>query len=151
MSAPPLGVVVRHLRRAASTKAEPTPDADLLARFTGRNDQAAFAGLVERHGPMVLGVCRSVLRHHHDAEDAFQLGWGRAVLRGRLERGRKLVRGRLSRRGLALSAGLLTTVLGRAAALPAGLAESATTAAARLAAGEAVAVPARVAALAEGV
>jgi RNA polymerase sigma factor (sigma-70 family) len=50
-------------------------DGELLDRFTSCDDEAAelaFAALVERHGPMVLRVCQSVLRQRHDAEDAFQ-------------------------------------------------------------------------------
>jgi RNA polymerase sigma factor (sigma-70 family) len=47
-------------------------DQDLLRRFTGDRDEAAFHALLSRHGPMVLDVCRSVLRHEADAEDAFQ-------------------------------------------------------------------------------
>jgi RNA polymerase sigma factor (sigma-70 family) len=44
----------------------------LLDRFVTARDEAAFAEIVRRHGPMVLGVCRRLLRDAHEAEDAFQ-------------------------------------------------------------------------------
>ena len=47
-------------------------DRQLIERFNHRRDEAAFAALVTRHGPMVLGVCRQLLGDRHHAEDAFQ-------------------------------------------------------------------------------
>jgi RNA polymerase sigma factor (sigma-70 family) len=47
-------------------------DGQLLEAFVSGRDTAAFESLVRRHGPMVLGVCRRILRDWHDAEDAFQ-------------------------------------------------------------------------------
>ena len=44
----------------------------LLECFVATNDPDAFGALIERHGPMVLAVCRNVLRGQHDVEDAFQ-------------------------------------------------------------------------------
>src|SRR5882762_2370923 len=43
-----------------------------MEQFVTQADTGAFAALVERHGPMVHGVCRRLLRDAHDAEDAFQ-------------------------------------------------------------------------------
>src|SRR5262249_55290560 len=65
------GVVLEHVRRIAAD-GDAATDGELLARFAAGRDEAAFTALVRRHGPMVLGVCRGVLRHRHDAEDAFQ-------------------------------------------------------------------------------
>jgi RNA polymerase sigma factor (sigma-70 family) len=48
------------------------PDAELVGRFVERRDEVAFTALVRRYGTVVLGVCRRVLRHEQDAEDAFQ-------------------------------------------------------------------------------
>jgi RNA polymerase sigma factor (sigma-70 family) len=63
-------IVLRHLRGLAT--AGDVPDGQLLEEFTARRAESAFAALVRRHGPMVFGVCRRVLRNRHDSEDAFQ-------------------------------------------------------------------------------
>jgi RNA polymerase sigma factor (sigma-70 family) len=65
------GIVLRHLRTLANSPAD-APDAQLIERFTKRREESAFAVLVKRHGPLVFGVCRRILRHQQDAEDAFQ-------------------------------------------------------------------------------
>src|SRR5947209_15203845 len=68
-----LAVVVRHLHRLTERPGgADAGDGPLLERFLQHGEEAAFAALVRRHGPMVLGVCRRVLRDAHAAEDAFQ-------------------------------------------------------------------------------
>jgi RNA polymerase sigma factor (sigma-70 family) len=68
------GLLARE-RRPAPAHSDPAdaPDAELLRRFAHARDDAAFAALVRRHGPMVFGVCRRVLRDSHEAEEAFQV------------------------------------------------------------------------------
>lgn len=68
-----IGDALRQIHRLFSQgTAAGLSDASLLRQFTTTRDEEAFAALVARHGPMVLAVCRSVLRDPRDAEDAFQ-------------------------------------------------------------------------------
>src|SRR5690242_13113592 len=91
MSRLSLRPVLHQLRRLAAPAAGELTDRQLLACFAARHEDAAFVALVRRHGPMVLGVCRRLLRQEQDAEDAFQatflvlarkasgLGWQESV------------------------------------------------------------------------
>src|SRR5262249_48779296 len=73
MSTGALATALRHTRNLAGARpAGGLTDRQLLEHFAGQGEEAAFAALVERHGPMVLGVCRRLLGNLHDAEDAFQ-------------------------------------------------------------------------------
>src|SRR5262249_18630434 len=64
---------LRHVCKLAAVQtARQLGDRELLVRFVAEKDEAAFAVLVERHGAMVLGVCRRMLGSAHDAEDACQ-------------------------------------------------------------------------------
>jgi RNA polymerase sigma factor (sigma-70 family) len=73
MATTQLGTLLRHIEQLASVGGvQHWTDRQLLDNFAARRDEAAFAALVSRHGPMVLRVCRRVLHHEQDAEDAFQ-------------------------------------------------------------------------------
>jgi RNA polymerase sigma factor (sigma-70 family) len=65
-----LRTAVRRLREVVLPPK--TPDADLVGAVAARRDPAAFELIVRRHGPLVLGVCRRILRDPADADDAFQ-------------------------------------------------------------------------------
>jgi RNA polymerase sigma factor (sigma-70 family) len=65
--------VLRRVRRWLSRPAHAAgSDAELVRRFAAARDEAAFAAIVDRHGPMVLGTARRAAGDHHAGEDAFQ-------------------------------------------------------------------------------
>lgn len=245
--------LLHYIRRLTRPSENDAGDAVLLQRFTSQGDEAAFTALLARHGPMVMGVCRRILRDSHDAEDAFQatflvlarkagtlrrpeglaswlygtarhlastarraesrrhqreacclmsaasapqgdllddlsarelllaldeelgrlpeayrlplilchlegrtheeagrlLGWTAGSVKGRLERGRKQLHARLSRRGLALGAGLLAMESMTSATVSAALRQATAQRALTFAAGSAESISANVLALAE--
>jgi RNA polymerase sigma factor (sigma-70 family) len=68
-----LRTLVQYMRRTATPhRSASLSDGQLLERFLSYQDEAAFEVLVWRHGSMVFDVCRRLLRHQQDAEDAFQ-------------------------------------------------------------------------------
>lgn len=69
----PTNRTMHRLRQAALLQeSDGLSDAHLLECFLDRRDEAAFEALVRRHGPMVLGVCRRILGHSQEVDDAFQ-------------------------------------------------------------------------------
>src|SRR5262245_8958758 len=72
MARPSWNLFGRLVRRLPPPGGDRVTDGDLLDRFAKDRDQAAFELLIWRHGSLVLGTCRRILRDEHLAEDAFQ-------------------------------------------------------------------------------
>ena len=89
-----LGAALRQINRLfANGVVAGLSDAQLLERFVAQTDAEAFAALVAHHGPMVLSVCRGILREPRDAEDAFQATFLILVERGNTIRRRETLAG----------------------------------------------------------
>jgi hypothetical protein len=68
---PHAGTVLRYIDSLVVPKASrDATDRELLQQFVSRHDESAFATLVQRHASLVWHVCRQVLSHEQDAEDA---------------------------------------------------------------------------------
>jgi RNA polymerase sigma factor (sigma-70 family) len=89
-------VAARYSEHGTNVKADELSDEDLLEKFLNGEEsesQRAFGALVERHGPMVLGICRHVLNQHQDAEDAFQATFLVLAQKGASIRNRRVLAG----------------------------------------------------------
>jgi RNA polymerase sigma-70 factor (ECF subfamily) len=75
LSTAPLSLAPVFRRLALARNGGGLTDGQLLGEFVRAGDPAAFEALLRRHGPMVLGVCRRVVRDSHLADDAFQAVW----------------------------------------------------------------------------
>jgi RNA polymerase sigma factor (sigma-70 family) len=85
-------LILGHLHKLLDCRSgDKLRDDELLDRFADRHDEEAFAALVERHGPMVLSVCRRVLHESHDVEDAFQATFLVLARKGAAIRKRKAI------------------------------------------------------------
>lgn len=92
MSCAGRGIVLRQVRQLFSDGTlGGLGDGQLLERYLTNRDEMAFAALVDRHGPMVLGLCRRMLRDPPDVEDAFQATFLALARTGRAIRDRSLL------------------------------------------------------------
>jgi RNA polymerase sigma factor (sigma-70 family) len=89
-----LGAALRHIKRLFDEGVvSGRSDGQLLDLFIEEHDEAAFEALLVRHGPMVLSVCRGILRDPYDAEDAFQATFLVMVKKAVTIRGRHVLGG----------------------------------------------------------
>ncbi len=122
MSQHPLRSLLRRLRRVTAAEGDgAVTDAQLLRRFAAARDEAAFELLVWRHGSMVLGLCRRLLRHEEDAEDAFQATFLTLARKARTIRQGEAVAGWLHKVALRVARAARTATARRAAREQAGI------------------------------
>jgi len=89
-------LIKRDVRQDSSQPTEEQSDENLLDQYLNGDrveSQDAFRALVDRHGPMVLGVCRHVLNQHHDAEDVFHATFLQLARKGGSIRNRRVLAG----------------------------------------------------------
>ena len=93
MKASSAKLVLDCLRKAVQPEGTGLTDGQLLRQYVSCRDESAFAVLVRRHGPMVLAMCRRMLRHAQDAEDAFQATFVILARKGHRIDGRQTIGG----------------------------------------------------------